>query len=239
MNVLITGGARGLGRTAALAFAREGHNVAVNYRSRRAEADETVTALRDLGVQAEAFPADVAHPDQARKLVDAVVEKWGTLDGLINNAGIARDRSVLRMTVEEWREVLDTNLSGSFYCLQAAAKHMIRRKNGFILNIGSFLGVQGGLGCVNYSSAKAGLMGLTKSAAQELGRFNVRVNLVLPGFHLTDLGASLPTELKEDILSRQSLGRHTDPEEFGKFLVLLAGQRTISGQLFNVDSRIL
>lgn len=239
MNVLITGASRGIGRALALAFGGAGHGVAINYRSRKEEAESVAADLKRRGASADLFPGGVSDPAQAKALVDSVVQKWGRIDGLINNAGIVRDRTLLKMTGEEWREVIDTNLSGPFYCLQAAAHHMARQKSGFIFNIASILASRGGVGCANYVAAKAGLVGLTKAAARELGRFNVRVNAVLPGFHPTEMSENIPAEQKGRVLAQHVLGRSTDLGELSRFVLVLAEMSTVSGQVFNVDSRIL
>lgn len=239
MNILITGASRGLGRRLALAFGRAGHAVAVNYRARRVEAESVVGEIQSLGGEAEPFLADVSDPRQAQSLVDDVVRKWGRLDGLINNAGVTRDRTIAKMSLDEWRNVIDTNLSGPFYCLQAASRHMTREKNGFIINVGSIVGVRGGVGCVNYAAAKAGLMGLTKAAARELGRYNIRVNGILPGFHLTEMGEQVPAIQREKLLAEHALGRTTAVDDLECFVLALSEMTTVSGQIFNIDSRVL
>jgi 3-oxoacyl-[acyl-carrier protein] reductase len=239
MNVLVTGASRGIGRALALAFGRAGHSVGINYRARHAEAESVLSEIQGMGARSELFQADVSDPDQARALVEGVVSRWGRLDGLINNAGITRDRAILNMSPGEWREVLDVNLSGPFWCLQAAARFMAREKAGFILNVGSIVGVRGASGCANYAAAKAGLLGLTKSAARELGRFNVRVNAVLPGFHPTEMSESLPPAQKDRVAAAHVLGRCTDLADLCRLALTLAESPTISGQVFNADSRIL
>jgi 3-oxoacyl-[acyl-carrier protein] reductase len=157
-------------------------------------------------VSARVFQSDLAIPDQCRQLVEDVHTAWGRLDVLVNNAGLTRDRPLLKMTPTDWRDVMDVDLSGPFFCLQAAGRLMAAQKDGAILNVSSIIGLRGGLGCANYAAAKAGLLGLTKAAARELGRFNVRVNAVLPGFHETDMSASLPPSAKEKIRARHVLG---------------------------------
>ncbi|MBK8574260.1 MAG: SDR family NAD(P)-dependent oxidoreductase [Elusimicrobia bacterium] len=237
--VLITGASRGIGRALALDLGRAGYCVGVNYRSRRAEAESVVAELRNGGAEADHFPADVSDPLQAKDLVDGVVRKWGKIDGLINNAGVTRDRSIGKMSLEEWRDVIDTNLSGPFYCLQSASHHMRRQKSGFIINIASILGVHGAVGCANYVAAKAGLIGLTKAAARELGRYNICVNAVLPGFHPTEMSEKIPPEQNARVLAQHSLGRSTDIKDLSRFVMNLTDLSTVSGQVFNVDSRIL
>lgn len=192
-----------------------------------------------MGVGAEVFQADVSDPAAVQSLVDDVLSRWGRLDGLVNNAGITRDRSLLKMSNVEWREVLDVNLSGTFWCLRAAAVPMSRAKNGFIINIASLLGARGGVGCANYAAAKAGVIGLTKAAARELGRFNIRVNAVMPGFHVTAMSEKMPPENRARVVAEHVLGRSTDPADLGRMVVSLAESASVSGQIFNVDSRIL
>lgn len=237
--VLITGASRGIGRALALAFGKAGHTVAVNYRARRAEAEAVLAELTGMGAEADLFPADVSRPDQANGLIESAVKKWGRLDGLINNAGVTRDRSIGKMSLDDWREVIDTNLSGPFYCLQAASRPMRKEKNGFILNMASILGARGGVGCANYVAAKAGLIGLTKAAARELGRYNIRVNAVMPGFHPTEMSDKIPSDQIDRVKAQHVLGRSTDAQELARFVVTLAETSTVSGQIFNVDSRLL
>lgn len=239
MNVLVTGAGRGIGRAIALAFGRDGHRVMLGYRSRRAEAEAALAALREQGAEADLYEADVSKPAQAQALVEAAARRWGSLDGLINNAGVTRDRTILKMSDDEWGDVIDVNLSGAFWCLRAAAQVMTRQKNGFIVNIASLMGLRGGYGCANYAASKAGLIGLTKSAARELGRFNVRVNAVLPGYHPTEMNASLPPEQVEKIREEHALGRFPDLEELARFVLNIAKQKSASGQVFNFESRVV
>jgi 3-oxoacyl-[acyl-carrier protein] reductase len=239
MTVVITGGGRGLGRAAALAFAARGRPVVVNFLRDEAAAEATVKAILSRGGRAEARRADVADPLQARDLVDFAARRWEGLGGIVNNAGIARDRLILKMSDQDWRSVLDVNLSGAFYCLRAAAAVLARQREGFILNIGSLLGRRGGVGCANYAAAKAGLEGLTRAAARELGRFNIRVNAVFPGYHPTSLGSASQAGRVEEIRRDHALGRFTDTGDLGSFLVFLAEQKSASGQIYNFDSRVM
>lgn len=239
MNVLITGANRGIGKELALGFGRAGHSVAVHYRTRRAEAESVREELLGMGVRSAIFAADVGDASEAAGLVDAVVQEWGRLDGLVNNAGITRDRALLSLSASDWRDVLDVNLSGPFWCLQRAARHMSREKAGFILNIASLLGLRGGTGCANYVAAKAGLIGLTKAAARELGRFQVRVNAILPGFHLTEMGQTLTPAQRARVVGDHVLGRTTDANDLVRMALSLAESPTVSGQIFNIDSRVI
>ncbi|HRY30103.1 MAG TPA: 3-oxoacyl-ACP reductase family protein [Elusimicrobiota bacterium] len=239
MNVLVTGASRGIGERIARAFCKEGHRVLLNYHVDKERALRVRDALRAQGGEAEVCGGDVADPAAARALVKRTVELWGAIDGLVNNAGLCRDKTILKMTEEEWRRVLDVNLSGTFWCLKFAAEEMARKKSGFIINIASLLALRGGVGCANYAAAKAGVVGLTKSAARELGRFNVRVNAVLPGFHNTDMGAAAWAKNAEKILGEHVLGRLGDLDELGRFVVFLSQQQSVSGQIFNFESRVV
>ncbi len=239
MNILVTGSSRGLGKAIALAFGRGGHSVAVHYRTRRAEAEGVLGELHALGARADLFQADLRDADQCADLVNRAAAAWGRLDGLVNNVGATRDKVIANLSPEDWREALDVNLSGAFFCLQAAVKHMTKEKEGFVINIGSIVGARGAAGCANYAAAKAGLIGLTKAAAKELGRFNIRVNAVLPGFHLTEMGEQVPPPQREKVMAEHALGRATDRAELTRFVLLLAELKTVSGQVFNLDSRVL
>lgn len=238
LAVLITGGGRGLGRSLALAFAREGHRVTVNYKSDAAAADGVAAELRALGAEAETSQADVSRPAEAQALVRRAAERWGRLDVLVNNAGIARDRTILKMTEAEWREVIETDLNGVFWCLQAAAKVMAEQRAGAIVNIASLAGARGGVGNANYAAAKAGVVGLTKTAARELGRFNVRVNAVTPGFHPTALSAGVWAKHRDRILAEHVLERLVSPDDFARLVLFLCVQESVSGQVFPVESRL-
>jgi 3-oxoacyl-[acyl-carrier protein] reductase len=171
-TVLITGASRGIGRGLALAFAKAGYAVAVNYAEKVEKARAVVKEAHALGAsEIDVFPADIRHSAEADALVDAVMKRWGRLDVLINNAGITRDRTILKMTDDEWMDVLNVNLTGAFWCLRAAAQVMIRQGDGAILNVASIMGFRGGFGNANYSASKAGLVSLTKSAAR-IGTFS-------------------------------------------------------------------
>lgn len=238
LNILITGSSRGLGRAMALALGRQGHRILVHYQTREKEALAVVDEIRGRGADARALAADVADPAAAARLVDQAVQAGGRLDVLINNAGLTRDRTLLKMSDEEWQQVLNVNLSGTFYCLRAAARHMTAQKDGYILNVSSLVAQRGGFGNANYAAAKAGVIALTKTAARELGRFNVRVNALIPGFHLTDMSAPVWEKRQEDILREHALGRLPTPDELGEFVAALVTQKTVTGQVFSYESRV-
>jgi len=238
--VLVTGGSRGIGRGLALAFGRAGYVVAVNYQREREKAEAVAQEIIEGGnPQAGIFEADVRDSLKVRQMIDAVLARWGRLNVLVNNAGITRDRTLLKMTNGEWNEVIDVNLSGTFWCLREAARAMSRQKQGAIINISSAMAVRPGFGNVNYAASKAGVIALTKGAARELGRFQIRVNAVLPGFHVTDMAATLSDEDRERLRAEHVLGRTTDLKDLARVVLELAANASISGQVFTVDSRIL
>ena len=238
--VLITGSSRGIGRELALGFSKAGYAVAVNYVKEKAKADAVVQEIIKTGNKdAEAFPCDVRDSLKVRQMIDSIVGKWGKLDVLVNNAGITRDRTILKMTNGEWNDVIDTNLSGAFWCIREASRVMAEKKSGSIVNIASIMGIKGGFGNANYSASKAGLIGLTKAAARELGRFQIRVNAVLPGYHETDMGNVLKDEQKEKILSEHTLGASAKIEDTVRLILEIAQNTSLSGQVFNSDSRII
>ena len=238
-TVLITGGSRGIGRELALAFGAAGYAVGVNYTENKEAADAVVQQIQKAGnKEALAIPCDVRDSIKVRQMIDTVIQRWKKLDVLINNAGVTRDRAILKMTNGEWNEVIDTNLSGAFWCLREAARIMSTQKSGAIINIASIMALRGGLGNANYAASKAGLMGLTRGAAKELGRFNISVNAVLPGFHETDMSSNLTAEQKEKVRSEHPLGRTTHIADLTRMILEIAQNTSVSGQVFNVDSRI-
>ena len=172
-------------------------------------------------------------------MVHDAVKRWGTVDVLINNAGITRDGLVLRMPEEDWDDVINTNLSGPFHCIRAASGIMTKQRRGHIISIASVVGVQGREGQANYSASKAGLIGLTKACAKEFGPWNINVNAVLPGYIPTDMGDTISDTVLERILKENALNRISDPKEVAEFIYHLSLMKNVSGQVFNLDSRIL
>jgi len=237
--VVVTGGSRGLGRAIALRFGRTGDRVVVNYLSHEQGAAQVVKDVIASGSQAVTCRADVKNRGEVDALFASVVDQWGRIDVLVNNAGITRDVLMLRMTEEDWDSVHQTNLTGPFYCIQAASRIMEKQQSGHIINITSLVGVQGREGQANYSASKAGLIGLTKASARELGRFNIQVNAVLPGYLPTEMGGSVSKQVRDRVTRENVLGRVSDPEEAALFIYLLSTMKNISGQIFNLDSRIL
>ncbi|MBF2074049.1 MAG: 3-oxoacyl-[acyl-carrier-protein] reductase [Synechococcales cyanobacterium C42_A2020_086] len=233
---LVTGASRGIGRAVALALAAEGARVVVNYASSSAAAEAVVAEISSLGGEALALQADVAQTEQVDGLFNALMEKWGRLDVLVNNAGIARDTLLLRMKLDDWQAVIDLNLTGVFLCTRAASKIMLKQRSGRIVNVTSVVGEMGNPGQANYSAAKAGVMGFTKTVAKELASRGITVNAVAPGFIATDMTADL--KAGEDILKLIPLGRYGQPEEVAgliRFLVADPAASYITGQILNID----
>jgi 3-oxoacyl-[acyl-carrier protein] reductase len=235
---LITGASRGLGCQLAVRFGRGHWQVVVNFKERKQEAEKVAQTISQLGGQAIVYQADVRSRESVGQMVEAVLGQWNRIDLLINNAGITKDDLLIKMDESCWDEVLDTNLKGSFHCIQAVAKTMIRQKAGHVINIASLAGLQGAIGQAAYSASKAGLIGLTKAAARELGPFGIQVNAVLPGFLPTEMGLNLSQNKKEKIIEANVLRRSTTMEEVADFVFHLSSMASASGQVFNLDSRI-
>jgi len=236
-TVLVTGSSRGLGRAMALAFGRLGHRVAVHYVASEGPAEEIADEIRLAGGEAQAFGADVADAAACQDLVKRVLSAFGSLDILINNAGIARDTLALRMKPDDWQAVIDTNLSSAFHLSKAALRGMVRGGFGRIVNISSIVGIRGNVGQANYVAAKAGLIGLTKALAREYGGRGVTVNAVAPGFIESDMTDALPDELKQAYLREIPAGRFGRPEDVAAAVLFLAGEEAayINGQTLPVD----
>jgi 3-oxoacyl-[acyl-carrier protein] reductase len=233
--VVVTGASRGIGRAAALALAAEGAKVVVNYASSSAAADAVVQDIAAMGTEAIALQADVSQADQVEALFNAVMDKWGRIDILVNNAGIARDTLLLRMKLEDWQAVIDLNLTGVFLCTKAASKVMLKQRSGRIINLTSVVGEMGNPGQANYSAAKAGVIGFTKTMAKELASRGITVNAVAPGFIATDMTADIKSD---EILKVIPLGRYGQPEEVAGLIRFLAADPAasyITGQIINVD----
>ncbi|MDH6085829.1 3-oxoacyl-[acyl-carrier-protein] reductase [Umezakia ovalisporum] len=233
---IITGASRGIGRAIALDLASQGANIVVNYASSSGAADTVVAEISAAGGQAIALQADVSKAEQVDTLIKAVMEKFQHIDIFVNNAGITRDTLLLRMKIEDWQAVIDTNLTGVFLCTRAVSKIMLKQRSGRIINIASVAGQMGNPGQANYSAAKAGVIGFTKTVAKELASRGITVNAVAPGFITTDMTSNLNNT--EDILKFIPLGRHGQPEEVAGMVRFLAADPAaayITGQVFNVD----
>jgi len=238
---IVTGGSRGIGRAIVLRLAEQGADVCFSYKGNAAAAEEVVGEVARHGQKAVAHQADVTDPQAADGLVKAAIDAFGKVDILVNNAGITRDDLIMRMTPDTWREVLETNLFGAFYTLKAVTRPMLRAKGGRIINITSVSGQAGQEGQANYSSAKAGLIGLTKASARELASRNITVNAVAPGFVLTELTQDLPEKLLEIVKDRTPLGRFGTPEEIAQAVAFLASDDAayITGQVLAVDGGLV
>jgi 3-oxoacyl-[acyl-carrier protein] reductase len=233
---IVTGASRGIGRAVAIALASEGAKVAVNYASSSQAADAVVAEIEGMGSESIAVQADVGQAEQVDALFNAVMEEWGRIDVLVNNAGIARDTLLIRMKLEDWQAVIDLNLTGVFLCTKAASKVMLKQRSGRIINVTSVVGEMGNPGQGNYSASKAGVIGFTKSIAKEVASRGITVNAVAPGFITTDMTADL--KLGEEVLKMIPLGRYGQPEEVAgliRFLAADAAAAYITGQVMNVD----
>jgi acetoacetyl-CoA reductase len=235
--VVVTGGSRGIGRAIALAFAARGANVAIVYLDHHAQADTALQDVQRCGVQAEKHATNVADHAAIQAMFADFIRTHGRVDVLVNCAGINRDRTLAKLTADQWREVLDTNLSGAFNCSQAVWDQMKAQNYGRIISISSIIGQAGGFGQTNYSASKAGLLGFTKSLAQEGARSGITVNAVCPGFVDTDMVRSIPADILEGIVKRVPVQRLGQPEEIARAVTFLASPDAgyITGQAINVN----
>ncbi len=233
---IVTGASRGIGRAIALELAREGCTVGVNYQYNQALAEEVAAEIKSMGRECMLLQANVADPTEARAMVRRYLDAYGRLDIMVNNAGITRDRSLRKMTDEDWLQVIQTNLNAVFFCTTAAMQPMIEQKYGRIINISSMNGQTAAFGQANYGASKGGIIAFTKTAALELAKYGITVNVVAPGFTLTDMLAKVPEEVQNQIKARIPLGRFGLPEEMAKAVVFLAADGDyITGQQINVN----
>lgn len=236
-TVIVTGGSKGIGRAICLAFAEPGVRIFFNYSRDEAAATDTVNAVAERGGSATGIRADVAVEADVAAFMEQVLSETGRIDVLVNNAGITRDGLIVRMKAADWEAVMDVNLKGAFFCARTAAKTMIRQKAGRIINITSVVGVSGNPGQANYVASKAGLIGLTKSLAKELGSRNITVNAVAPGYIETDMTASLSEKAREAMVAQVPLGRAGAPEDVAETVRFLASGHAayITGQVIQVN----
>jgi 3-oxoacyl-[acyl-carrier protein] reductase len=237
--ILITGATGGIGERIVLEFSRENNTVIIIYKNNYKKAEELLKRVLSNGTNCEIKRVDVKNEKEIKDLMAEVRNKLGRVDVLINNAGIIKDSIITNMKEEDWDEVINVNLKGVFLFSREVCKIMIRQKEGCIINIGSIVGLKGNFGQSNYSASKAALIGFTKSLAKEVGRFNIRVNLVFPGFHLTNIAKDLNNERIQKIINEHVLGKTASLDEVSKFIYFLSDLKTISGQIFNLDSRII
>jgi 3-oxoacyl-(acyl-carrier-protein) reductase len=233
---LVTGSSRGIGSAIARELADRGAAVAINYRASLSSAEVLRNEIREAGGESELFCADVSVRREARDLVRQVIDNYGHIDILVNNAGITRDRSIRKMTDEDWTEVIDTNLNSIFYCTSAAIPFMVEQRFGRIVSIASFSGQAGNFGQANYAASKGGIIAMTKVLAIELAKYNITANVISPGFTSTEMVAAIPGNVQEQILARIPLGRFAQPEEIAKAAAfLICDGDYITGQQINVN----
>ncbi len=236
-TAIITGGVRGIGKAIAFEFARNGANLLLCYRSNEEAARQTASEISEAGGRVEILKGDVSNPFFAGEVIDRTKEIFGRIDILVNNAGITKDKLLMRMSAEDFTDVIDTNLNGSFYFLKAAAEVMVKQRYGRIINLSSIVGVKGNPGQINYCASKAGIIGMTLSAAKELGRRGITVNAIAPGFISTDMTEVLTDDQKKKMLESIPIGRIGTPEDIAKTALFLAseGAGYVTGQVIGVD----
>jgi 3-oxoacyl-[acyl-carrier protein] reductase len=237
LTVLVTGGASGIGKACALTFAQAGYNVVVNYGHSEQAALDVTKQCSELGVEAFAVKADVSKQDEVNAMVDLTLKTFGSIDVLINNSGITKDNLLLRMTSEDFSDVLEVNLLGTFHCIKAVVKPMMKARKGKIINMASVIGQIGNVGQANYAASKGGIIALTKSVARELASRNVTCNAIAPGFIQTKMTDVLSDEVKSGILGQVPMARLGQPEDIAKVALFLASDAAnyITGQVINVD----
>ena len=235
-TALVTGASRGIGRAIAVELAREGEKIAVNYASSEAKAQEVAQEIEKLGGTCVLVKANLGVAKEARDMVKDVAERFGHLDVLVNNAGITRDSLLTRMTDEQWLDVIQTNLNGCFFCMSAAIPFMTAQSYGRIVNISSMNGQIGAMGQANYSASKGGIIAFTRTAALELARYGITVNVVAPGYTETDMFAAVPNAIQAQIKAKIPAARFAHPEEIAKAVLwLVADGDYVTGQQINVN----
>lgn len=236
-TAIVTGASRGIGREIAILLGKEGARVAVNYSGSKEKAEEVVELIKQSGGGAFAIQANVSDAEQVKQMIDETLKTFGSIDMLVNNAGITRDNLLMRMKEEEWDDVIDINLKGVFLCTKAVTRQMMKQRAGKIVNLASIVGVIGNPGQANYVAAKAGVIGLTKTTARELATRNITVNAVAPGFITTDMTDALPEDVKEQMLGSIPLGKLGSAKDVaGAVAFLLSDDANyITGQTIHVD----
>lgn len=239
--VFVTGGSRGIGKAIALKFAENGYNVAINYVSDKTDTQALEKEFKNKGVECLIQKADVSKTDEVETLTKAIIEKFGRIDVLVNNAGITRDMLLIRMKEEDFDKVIEINLKGTFITTKAVVPYMMKKHNGRIINISSVVGVAGNAGQCNYSASKAGIIGFTKSVAKELVSRNIRANAVAPGFIKTDMTDVLNDEQKNQINSQIPMKRMGTPEDIANAVYFLGSEESsyITGQVLNIDGGMI
>lgn len=240
-TVVVTGASRGIGKAIALAFAKQGANLVLNYNRSEKSVEEVLQSIQEMGAKAVAVKADVSQSEEAKHLIQTAVDTFGRIDVLVNNAGINRDMLLMRMKDEEFEQVVDVNLKGTFFCLKYASNIMLKQRSGKIINMSSIVGITGNVGQANYAASKAGIIGLTKSAAKELAMRGITVNAIAPGFIETEMTEALSEKAKEASLQMIPLKRAGKPEDVANTALFLAseGADYITGQVIQVDGGML
>ena len=236
-TAIVTGSSRGIGRSIAIALAQDGFNVVVNYSGNVSKAEAVVEEIKALGQDAFAIKADVSNMDEVKAMIDKTIETFGTVDCIVNNAGITRDNLAMRMKASEFNDVINTNLTGVFNVIQAATRQLLRQKSGTIINVSSIVASIGNAGQVNYVAAKAAVEGMTKTFAREFASRGIRVNAVAPGFIKSDMTDVLDEKLVEQMKSQIPLGQMGEPEDVANMVAFLASDKAsyITGQTFHVN----
>lgn len=236
-NVIVTGATRGIGREITLTLAKNGANIAMNYRNLNSEVEDLINEIKSFGVDALAIKCDVSITEEVDKFVKEVKSHYNTIDILVNNAGITKDGLILRMKEEDFDDVLDVNLKGTFNTTKSVSSIMVRQKYGKIINISSVVGIAGNAGQCNYAASKAGVIGFSKSVARELASRNINVNVVAPGYINTDMTKNLPDKVKEEIIKSIPMKKIGDPKEVANLVLFLSSNLSdyITGQVINVD----
>jgi 3-oxoacyl-[acyl-carrier protein] reductase len=237
--VIVTGASRGLGKEIALRFGSGGDMVVVHCRERERDAAGVADTIRTAGGEAVTYRADVRIEGEVDAMIADTVKRWGVIDVLVNCAGVTNDGLLLRMREQDWNDVVDTNLTGPFHCIRAVTEVMMKQQGGHIISVASIAGLQGREGQANYSASKAGLIGLTKACASELGKFNIKVNAILPGFVPTEMSGELSKKMLDRIVETNVLGRVSSAFEVADFVHHLSLMQNVSAQVFNLDSRVL
>lgn len=237
MNALVTGGSRGIGKAIAIELSNQGANVAISFVNNESKAKEVVAEIEKNGVKGLAVKANVSKEEDVNNMVDAVNKELGSIDILVNNAGITKDNLLIRMKIEDWDDVINTNLKGAYLCTKAVTRGMMKKRFGKIVNIASVVGVSGNAGQANYSASKAGIIGFTKSIAKELGSRGINVNAIAPGFVETDMTKVLSEDIKKQMLDIIPLKKFAQPKDIANVVAFLCSEKGsyITGQVINVD----